>query len=107
MEKFTFSKEQLIEYKEKLHKKLFWLILYKDPKTKDDYEYVDFDTYFNVLMKELSGFNELLSYPVEMVSILSLLQSAHNETKKDEFNWSMYRRLVLNAHNLVDKIGGR
>ena len=31
-----FDDLQIEEYKEKLHKEMFWLLLYKDPKTKDD-----------------------------------------------------------------------
>ena len=99
-----FSCEQIKEYKVKLHKELFWLLLYKDPKTKEDYQNVDFNKYFDGLMRKLNGFNELMNNPVEMVSIMSLLQAALIETRKNEFNWSVYRKLILDAHNLVDKI---
>lgn len=32
-----FDDLQIEEYKEKLHKEMFWLLLYKDPKTKDEF----------------------------------------------------------------------
>ena len=33
----NFSKEQIDKYKDRLHSKLFQLLLYKDPETKDKY----------------------------------------------------------------------
>ena len=60
-----FPEEQFEEYKKKMHKEMFWLLIYKDPKTKDDYLYVDFEKYFTGLMKKLNGLNALFSYPVE------------------------------------------
>lgn len=100
-----FNPEQFEEYKVKLHKELFWLLLYKDPKTASQYEYVDFDKYFDGLMRRINGLNTLLSYPVEIVSIMTLLEAAKAETKLDEFNYKVYRKLVLDAHGLIDKIG--
>jgi hypothetical protein len=100
-----FPEEQFEKYKKIMHKELFWLLLYKDPKTKDQYAYVDYDKYFVGLMKKLDGLNELLSYPVEFVSLMSLLQAAFKETKKEVFDYSFYRKLVLDAHALIDKLG--
>ena len=48
-----FSDKQITEFKNKLHKKLFWLLLYKDPKTAQNYKNVDFAKYFVNLMKEI------------------------------------------------------
>lgn len=102
-----FDDTQFEEYKEKLHKEMFWLLLYKDPKTKDEFKNVDFEKYFVNLMKKRDGLNALLSYPVEIVSIMSLLQAALNETRIEEFNYFSYRKLILDAHSLVDKINSR
>lgn len=99
-----FSNKQIEEYKVKLHKELFWLLLYKDPKTSYEYQNVNFPKYFDAIMRKLNGFNELMFHPVEMVSIMSLLQAAYIESQKDNFNWGAYRKLILDAHNLVDKI---
>lgn len=102
-----FDDLQIEEYKEKLHKEMFWLLLYKDPKTKDEFKNVDFEKYFINLMKKIDGLNTLLSYPVEIVAIMSLLQAALNETRSDDFNYRSYRKLILDAHSLVDKINSR
>lgn len=102
-----FSEEQISEYKVILHKKLFWLLLYKDPKTKDEYKSVNFEKYYNGLMGEINGFNELLSYPKQVVEIMSLLEAALIESKDDNFDYSKYRKYILDAHALVDQIGKR
>lgn len=102
-----FDDLQIEEYKEKLHKEMFWLLLYKDPKTKDEFKNVDFEKYFINLMKKIDGLNTLLLYPVEIIAIMSLLQAALNETRSDDFNYRSYRKLILDAHSLVDKINSR
>jgi hypothetical protein len=102
-----FDDLQIEEYKEKLHKEMFWLLLYKDPKTKDKFKNVDFEKYFINLMKKIDGLNTLLFYPVEIIAIMSLLQAALNETRSDDFNYRSYRKLILDAHSLVDKINSR
>jgi len=102
----NFDDEQMNNYKVKLHKELFWLLIYKDPKTKDEYLDVDFNKYFDGLMRKIDGLNELLFYPTEIVAIMSLLEAALIESKKVDFDYKAYRKLVLDAHSLVDKIGG-
>jgi hypothetical protein len=102
-----FEENQFEEYKKQLHKKLFWLLIYKDPNTKDQFPMVDdvvFENYFYSVMAEINSLNSLLFYPVELCSIVVLLQEALMETQKDDFNYKAYRKLVLDAHGLVDKI---
>lgn len=102
-----YTDKQFDEYKTKLHKKLFWLLIYKDPNTKDQFPNVDtyaFEQYFDHIMHEIDGMNALLFYPPEICSIMSLLESALHETQKENFDYKFYRKLVLDAHALVDKI---
>lgn len=102
----TFNDEQMENYKVKLHKELFWLLIYKDPETKEKYINVDFNKYFDGLMRKINGLNELLFYPTEIVAIMSLLEAALIESRKEDFDYQVYRKLVLDTHALVDKIGG-
>lgn len=102
----NFENTQFEEYKTKLHKKMFWLLLYQDPKTKSSFENIDFKQYFVNLMKEIDALNELLFYPESIVEICCKLQAAYSETCKCDFNYPIYRKLVLDAHALVDKING-
>ena len=102
-----FDDKQFEDYKVKLHKDLFWLLLYKDPKTKDEFN-VDFDKYFINLMLRIDGLNKILDYPVEIITIMSLLQAAWDEAHQDEdFDYQSYRKLILDAHHEVDKINPR
>ncbi len=99
-----FDEKQFETFKTKLHKELFWLLLYKDPKTAEQYAHVDFDKYFCGLMRRINGLNALLFYPSEIVGIMSNLEAAYIEASKDEFDFQVYRKLVLDAHALLDKI---
>lgn len=103
----SFTEEQFDEYKNQLHKKLFWLLIYKDPATKDQFPNVDqanYEQYFSHIMHEIDGLNSILSYPVEICSMISLLESALHETQKEIFEYKPYRKLILDAHAMIDKI---
>ena len=100
----NFSKEQIDKYKDRLHSKLFQLLLYKDPETKDKYN-VNFEEYFSGVMHSIDGLNELLFYPEVIVELMSNLEAAFMETRKENFDYKVYRKLVLDAHALVDHIG--
>ena len=100
----NFPDSQFNQYKKKLHKDLFWLLLYKDPKTSEQFQNVNFDKYFVGLMRKIDGLNDLLMNPVELIEIMSLLQAAYKETSYEFFDFSVYRKLILDAHSLVDKI---
>ncbi len=99
-----FSAEQLAEYRSRLHSKLFWLLLYKDPETKDEFQYVDYDKYFSTLMKELNGLGDLLFHPDGLVEMLAVLEAAYNESKENDFNYKLYRKFVLDAHTILDRM---
>ena len=90
----TFSKEQINEYKDRLHSKLFQLLLYKDPKTKDKYN-VNFEKYFSGIMYSIDGLNELLFYPEVIVELMSNLEAALMETHKETFDQKVYQLDVL------------
>lgn len=100
-----FSEEQFESYKKKLHSEIHWLLIYKDPEKSKSFNNIDFIKYFDGLMNRLNGLNSILMFPVEMVSIMASLEAAHNEAMKDDFNFSAYRKLILDAHAMIDKIG--
>lgn len=100
----TFDANQFGEYKRKLHSKMFWLLLYKDPTTCDKYENVSFDKYFDSLMREINGLNDVLMRPPELIEVMSLLRAAYNESLAEPFNYRTYRKFVLDAHNALDRI---
>jgi len=100
----TLDPEQFKKYKKKLHSKIHWLLLYKDPATKEKFASVDFGKYFESLMRELNGLNDILLNPPYMVEILSILQAAYNETLEPDFNYELYRKFILDAHSALDKM---
>lgn len=96
-----FTTKQIAEQKKSIRKSIFFLLLCVDPKTKDEYPNVDVDKYFLGLLYRLGGLNSLLMNPPELVTILSSLESAYNEYKKEDFNFDTCRKLILDAGALV------
>ena len=41
-----YDEVQFASYKKKLHDLLYWLLLYKDPKTRDEFVNVNYNRYF-------------------------------------------------------------
>lgn len=92
-----FSQNQIKHAKENIRKSIFFLLLYVDPKTKQEYCNIDVNQAFLSLLYKLNGLNEVLLYPTELVFIISLIQSALNEYNSPNFNFKVYRKLILDA----------
>ena len=97
----TFTTEQIAETKVKLRKQIFFLLLLVDPDTKDKYIHINVNDAFQNILNIIDGYNELLYYPQELVTILGLLEAARMEYNSDKFDYSKYRKLVLDAGNKV------
>lgn len=101
----TYSESQLSATKQYIRKQIFYLLLYVDPKTSNEYTNVDVIKAFNGLQYKLGGLNSLLFEPPALVTVMSLLEAALMELQsQDEFDFSKYRKLVLDAGNEVVKI---
>ena len=100
----TFSANQIAETKKTLHKNVHWLLMYKDPENKGIFDHVDVDSCFQSIILRIAGLNELLGEQPILVSILSILQAARNVNSKQPFCYETYRKLILDAHSLIDKI---
>lgn len=97
-----FSKEQIEQHLKKLHSLIHWLLVYKDAKDSV------LDTYFPSVQYKLAGYNSLFMNPPEMVELMGLIEAANLERQKgDACDDALYRRTILDAHALVDKIGNR
>lgn len=94
----SFSQSQMSEYKNKLHNTIHWLLIYKE----NDYKLLD--EYFNTTLLKLNALNELLFYPTSIVSLYTTLEAARIILNSDEFDFKVYRKLILDAHSLVDKL---
>ena len=101
----AYSESQLSATKQYIRKQIFYLLLYVDPKTSNEYTNVDVIKAFNGLQYKLGGLNSLLFEPPALVTVMSLLEAALMELQsQDEFDFSKYRKLVLDAGNEVVKI---
>ena len=98
----TFTDSQIATTKDTMRKQIYFLLLIVDPKTRDEYKNVDVNQAFDNLLRKLGGLNDLLFCPPELVTIMSLLQSALNEYNSPSFSTTnfqrcAYRKLVLDA----------
>lgn len=99
-----FKQEQTGYYQNKLRKKIFWLVLYTDKNTKDDFENIDVVKYHENLLFEISNYNALLFYPNDFVEIINTLEQALNILKSDEFDFKRYKKLVFDAGALIQRL---
>jgi hypothetical protein len=99
-----FSSEQMHEAKLGMQKRIFFLLLLVDKRTAVNYQGVNVEKTFESLLTEFGGLNELLGYPPELVSVLSLVNAAKLEYESSDFSWTRYRKLILDAGSQVEKI---
>jgi len=100
----TFSDNQINESIDLLRKKIFFLLVIGDPKTKEEYKDIDVVSAFENVLNLIDGYNELLNYPRELVDVASYLTDAKNEYLNNSFNFKRYRKLILDSGNLILKI---
>lgn len=87
-----------------MRKDIFFLLLCVDPKTKQEYKEINVNKTFENIMFKISGLNQLLFCPPELVTILSLLEQAMVEYNNPDFEFRRYRKLILDAGSEVLKI---
>lgn len=104
----TYGDKQLTDSTSYIRKQIFYLLLYVDPKTKEEYKDTDVCKAFNGLMYKLGGLNSLLLEPPALVSVMSMLEAAlleyQNVINNLQFDFNKYRKLILDAGNEVLKI---
>lgn len=104
-----FTKSQIAQTKKSLRSSIFFLLLCVDPKTSDEYKNVDINKSFENLLLRLGGLNDLLMNQIEIVTTMSLLQSALKEFNKinninENFNFRLYRKLILDAGAEIERL---
>lgn len=99
----SFASNQIAETKTKMRKQIFFLLLLVDPSKRGEY-HVDVREAFENILTTFGGLNALLNYPTELVEVMALIYAAFLEYKKPQLNWGHYRKLILDAGNLVQKI---
>lgn len=99
-----FSQNQICQTKEKLRKKIFFLLVIADPVTCCDYAEIDVKEAFQNVLVLIDGYNQIFQYPQQIVDLSSLLVEALKEYSNPNFNFKRYRKLILDSGNLVLKI---
>ena len=99
-----FSENQIAQTKKSLRGSIFFLLLCVDPKTSWEYQDVDVNKCFNGLLLKIGGLNELLLKQPEVVTTMSLLQAALMEFNSPDFNFGVYRKLILDAGAEIEKL---
>lgn len=102
----TFSDNQVELNAKIMHNEIHKLLLYKDNNVSEKIfnSEQDFQNYFTNLLFRFGGLNELLGEPNYMVSLMATLQAAFDESKKDNFNFYNFRRLILDSHGYIKAI---
>ena len=100
----NFTEFQIASTKKSIRKQIFFLLLCADPKTKDNYRHIDVNDAFKGLLYKLDGLNSVLGEPQELVDAISLLEEALLQYNEPEFNFKIYRRLILSSGSSIDAI---
>lgn len=93
-----YPSSQFNEYKKRIHSLIHWLLIYADEDNPI------LMSYFAKVQCKLDGLNALLMFPIQIVEIMNLVEAARIEYEKDQCRKDVYRKLILDAHELVDKI---
>lgn len=96
-----FADMQIADIKQILRKRIFFLLVVAEDNSK--FPDVNLPLAHTTLMWKISGLNELLGNPTELVTVLSLLEEALTNLKTD-FEFAKYRKLILDAGAEVLKI---
>lgn len=98
-----FSDNQILETARIMHNDIHKLLLYKDNKIEEKIfnSEEDFLIYFNNLLFRFGGLNTLLGKPTLMVILMSDLQAAYDESQKENFNYKLFRKAILDAHGYI------
>lgn len=95
-----FTEEQFAEYKTKLHSKVHWLLVYKEENYAEDVLL----NYFNSVMSYIGSLNEVFEYNPLVIDLLVTLQVSLDELSKQDFCFKVYRKNILEAHNIIDRL---
>lgn len=62
------------------------------------------DTYFKKLQCKLGGMNEMFYHQPELITLMSVIESARIEASKPDYNHETYRTLIFDAHSILDRL---
>lgn len=95
-----FTDSQLQQEAKFLHKEIHRLLYGRE--NEDPRLFI----YYDKLQRTLSGMNELLSQPPELITLMSDIEAARIEALNSDYNHEAYRRLILDSHSILDRLFG-
>ena len=99
-----FTQNQIAQTKESLRKSIFFLLVCADEKTAPTDVEIDVNKCFKGLLLKIGGMNQLLMEQQELVTVMSLLQAAMMEYNSPDFDFKIYKKLILDAGAEVKKL---
>ncbi len=100
----SFTADQIRETKRSLRGSIFFVLLCIDPETAHEHTEVDVNKLFDNLLFKIDGLNEILMHQKELVDIMSLLQEAKIQYNRPDYDFSICRKLILDAGSEVLKL---
>lgn len=92
-----FKKNQIREYKKLLHNKIHWLLIYEETN------YSGLSDYIASLQFNIAGLAELIDSP-QIINLSTVIECIRLEHEKDDCSHKLYRKLVFDAHSIVDSL---
>lgn len=86
------------DYKERLHSLIHLLLVYQDENNPD------LSQYFEKVQAKLAGLSSLLQEEPLCVELMVLIESARVMLEGSDFNPKLYRKMILDSHELIDRI---
>lgn len=102
----SFTKRQIKEAARAMHNDVHKLLLYKDNRIEEKIFENDeaFLIFFQNVMFKFSGTKTLFNNNGIMVTLMSTLQAAYDESVSDEFDYMTFRRAILDSHNYIKQM---
>lgn len=94
-----FTPEQIKDAKKLVHSMVHWLLLYAE----QDYDKEKFGQYFKTVLYRIGGMGELFGETGDFVLLMGTLESASLLEQEEDLNFRDFRKLILDAHTLIDE----
>ena len=98
-----FTDKQINEAVRAMHNDMHKLLLYKDKRIEEKIFEDDeaFLVFFENVMFKLGGTKTLFNDSGLMVTLMSELQAAFDNAKSDNFDYTTFRRAILDSHGYI------
>lgn len=93
-----FTTEEMQDYFTKLHKRIHWLLVYKEE------EFPALNMYFKYVIFQLYGLREIFPNNYRIMDLIVLIEAAKVESQKNNYSHKLYRKAILDAHGVINEL---